>query len=80
MWLRDLKRENGGEPAAATSPLSNGQALHKERHGLSRQEMDRLVQRTQALRDELTASIHHVDPTEYSDDRIQQLLAQARKK
>ncbi len=80
MWLRDLKRENDGKPGSAASPLSDAQALHRQRHGLSRQEMDRLVQRTQELRDELTATIHHVDPSEYSDERIQHLLAQARKK
>lgn len=81
MWLRDLKRENGsGGEGSATSPLSHARPLHKQRHGLSRQELDRLVQRTQELRDELTAAIHHVDPSEYSDERIQHLLAQARKK
>ena len=80
MWLRDLKRENDGAQGSAAAPLSNDPALHRERHGLSRQELDRLVQRTQELREELTATIHHVDPSEYSDERIQQLLVQARKK
>ena len=80
MWLRDLKRENVGKQDSATSPLADAQPLHKQRYGLSRLELDRLIQRTRELRDELTAGIHHIDPAEYSDERIQQLLAQAKKK
>lgn len=80
MWLRDLKRENTGRQASTASPLSDAPPLHRQRHGLSRQELERLTQRTQELRDELTATIHHVDPSEYSEERIQHLLAQARKK
>lgn len=79
MWLHDLKRKNDGSPLSSTSSSSTTEALHKQRHGLSRQELDRLTQKTQELRDELTAAVRHVDPSEYSDERIQRLLAEARK-
>ena len=79
MWLHDLKRKNAGSPLSSTTPASTTEPLHKQRHGLSRQELDRLIRKTQELRDELTAAVRHVDPSEYSDERIQQLLAEARK-
>lgn len=80
MWLRDLKRENVGGPDSTDSSLAHHQPLHKQRHGLNRLELDRLIQRTQELRDELSATIRHVDPAEYSDERIQRLLADAKRK
>ncbi len=81
MWLHDLKRKNTGGPLSSTSTSLSppAEALHKQRHGLSRQELDRLTQKTQELREELTAAVRHVDPSEYSDERIQQLLTQARR-
>lgn len=79
MWLHDLKRKHDGSPLASTPPTNTTEALHKQRHGLSRQELDRLTRKTQELRDELTAAVRHVDPSEYSDERIQHLLTEARK-
>jgi len=44
---------------------------------LTEEEHARLRQAGQALHDELAAEVHHIDPADYSDERVAQLLAQA---
>lgn len=44
---------------------------------LTREEHARLTRASQVLHDELAATIRHIDPSEYSEERLQELLAQA---
>ena len=47
---------------------------------LTREEHARMTRAAQVLQDELAATVRHIDPSEYSEERLQELLAQAQAK
>ena len=74
MWLHDLKQQN-------RNPQPRSQASDQEppirADHLTDEEHIRLKEKTQALHNELAASVKHIDPAEYTESRVHQLLEQA---
>ena len=55
------------------SPEESAFSLSKEEHA-------RIARAAEVLHDELAATVRHIDPAEYSEERLQELLAQAQAK
>lgn len=77
MWLEELKQQNllalGHTQATQEEPppkTDHPQRTEKERQ--------RINKGMQSLYEELAASVNHIDPGEYTENRIQGLLEQAR--
>ena len=77
MWLRELKQREFED-----LPALDGEDQVEEERGfsLTKEEHARLTQAGQSLRDELAAAVRHIDPSEYSQERLQQLLTEANQK
>ncbi len=77
MWLEELKQQNLLALGHTQSKQAEPPPKTDERQ-LTGEEHQRLKQGMQSLYEELAASVKHIDPSEYTEDRIQGLLEQAR--
>lgn len=79
MWLRDLKHKNKlSEHPRLEEPLFLDDVSVGEREFcLTKEEHGQLKEAEQALQRELALGVRHIDPAEYSDERIERLLEQA---
>ncbi len=78
MWLDELKEKNREGHRTIHMPVRPPTPA-QERHGLNRKEHARLAEKTQELREELAAEVRRIDPKEYTEERIQNLLAQTQR-
>lgn len=77
MWLEELKLENKLSNRLRPE-YDGGQDTPQKADLLTKDELARLTQKSQALHDELATTVRHIDPAEYSEERVHALLAEAR--
>lgn len=77
MWLRDLKQKNK-DALNPSDDSSTEKGRKRDTVFVPRCEQVRLSENIQALHDELAETVTHVDPAEYSDEKIELLLRQAK--
>lgn len=75
MWYADLKREN--ERRETELRVAGLPSEAEDQMTLSVHEGKRWTSKLEALQADLRAQVRHVDPIEYSEDRIAQLLSSA---
>ncbi len=76
MWLEELKLENKLSNRLRPE-YDGGQDTPQKADLLTKDELARLSQRAQALHDELATTVRHIDPAEYSEERVHALLTEA---
>ena len=77
MWLRDLKQKNK-DALKSPSESAPEQGRKRDTVFVPRCEQVRLSENIQALHEELAESVTHIDPAEYSEEKIELLLQQAK--
>ncbi len=78
MWLRDFQYQNELSTRSEREPLLEEEnSSEGPGWSLTQAEQSKLREASQALQRELAATVRHIDPSEYSQERIIGLLAQA---
>ncbi len=78
MWLDELRHENRLSRSSFQERVAPSDTPRKDT-GFTREELTRLADKTLELRQELATTVRRIDPVEYTDERIQELLNQVRK-
>lgn len=79
MWLPELKKKNASAAREQEGSLPEPLEAAEENDAITitKAEHMRWNARDQDLQESLAQAVRHIDPAEYTDDRIQQLLATA---